>query len=1096
MRISLLGDLQVTIDRVPVEELRGQRVRSIFIYLVLHAGTAVSRSELAGTLWPDISERQARTNLRRELHALKHTHPLINQCITASKNTVTWQKPDDYHCDVEEFGQLYQDFNAEQDTTQKSSLGLQAVALYRDPLLAGMSDEWICVKREALHRQWNSLSEHLITVLQGLDVSEQIIRIASRQLSFDPYLETAYLAIMEAYIASGNSAMALHTYHQCASVLHKDLGISPNERIQNLYSRLVSKNASHNDVDTTKSFASATDSALIGRANTVAEITDFIKDPIIDVPCIAFLTGESGIGKSRLADEVLSAEPLKQIIQVSTACHPARVDTVFGPFKDWLSNPYFLNACKETDELKNSTIQQMFPQLASTTAEPSKANKLTLRSQDAIFAALSNIVCTVAEFYYTDQQARLLLYIDDLQWADGDFFSWLHYFLSHQKGAKVIFLATVRSEEMDSVNPISGLIDEFSFSPQVMVKQLSYLNRAESFELINNQLAQCSQAGIAMIDPDKIFSSVRGNPLFLIESVKHLLNTDQAVSNNHIAGAAPTISRMLQRRISLLDKQAQQLLQRASVINRQFSLPLIQALTQFTDSQLIDALDALWERGMLREIGHGDYDFRHDSLREACYASLSKPVRRIMHGQIAKALETLNPDQTDNLAGEIANHYEKSGNTPAALDWYERALDRTKMTLAIDRCIAYGKRSLQLMDLTAPIADRADQQMKILSALSYAHSLKQGHACKHTLQACQEMETLLPYVKDPQTRWLTVFRLRVTATFSYQTYRALRLTAFQQSAASDTGDVANIIEAYKSRGFVLYQLGKLPEAFQCLDEGLNLARHAESQGKLDRYRPPWSLAMLSKIRIQVLYMMGRFEDALSAIQHDYDHAHCVGAPQFRAMVCMWVGKINLLRNQPSISDGAGKTIIAIGQQENLPEVESLGKFFCDWAEWKRGNTDIAITALKQTIKMNKSVMASNILQSFWLSTLAEMYYSTQQLDKALSYNSKGIQAVRLTRVPNRKADTYRMRGNILAAMNATPAMVIRLYDLSIKTSLNQSALMYTVQALVDKINYLQVQGLATHADLQQLREVIGKVQISADFAPLAVAQSLLAAPPD
>jgi tetratricopeptide (TPR) repeat protein len=381
--------------------------------------------------------------------------------------------------------------------------------------------------------------------------------------------------------------------------------------------------------------------------------------------------------------------------------------------------------------------------------------------------------------------------------------------------------------------------------------------------------------------------------------------------------------------------------------------------------------------------------------------------------------------------------------------------------------------------------------MKILSALSYAHSLKQGHACHHTLLACEEMEALLPYVTDPQTRWLTVFRLRVSATFSYQTYRALRLTAFQQSAAADTGDIANIIEAHKSRGFVLYQLGKLPEAFQCLDEGLNIARHAESQGKLDRHRPPWSLAMLSKMRIQVLYMLGRFEDALSAIQNDYDHAHCVGAPQFRAMVCMWVGKINLLRRRPVIADEAGKTIITMGQQENLPEVESLGKFFCDWAEWKRGDTEAAITALKQTIRLNQSAMASNILLSFWHSTLGDMYYSVQQFKEALKHNSEAIQAVRLTRVPNRKADTYRMRANILAAMKATPTEVIRVYDLSIKTSLKQSALMYTIPALIDKITYLQTQNLSTQTDLQQLREVIGKVQVSSDFAPLAVAQSLL-----
>lgn len=547
---------------------------------------------------------------------------------------------------------------------------------------------------------------------------------------------------------------------------------------------------------------------------------------------------------------------------------------------------------------------------------------------------------------------------------------------------------------------------------------------------------------------------------------------------------------MLQRRIELLKENSRRLLLHASVIQQQFSLPLIQALTQFTDNQLMEALDDLWERGMIRESKRGDYDFAHDSLREACYAALTRPGRRIMHGRIAKVLETLIPEQTENIAGEIAIHYEKSGNTQTALDWFERALARTKMTLAADRCIAYGKRSLELMDLTAPVAERADQQMKILSAVSYAYSLKEGNGGKNTLRVCREMEALLPYVTDPQTRWLTVFRLRVAATFSYQTYRALRLTDFQLSAAKATGEVANVIEAHKSRGFTLYQLGKLPEALKCLDDGLNIARRAEAQGQLDRYRPAWSLAMLSRMRIQVLYLTGRFEDALSALQNGYDLAQCIGPPQFRAMVYMWVAKNNFIRDRPIDAEKAGETIVNMGQQEHLIEVEALGKFFCDWAGWKRGNTETAITELQQTITMHRPV-ATNILLSLWYNTLAEMQYSAQQFDEALQSNAQAIQAVRHTRVFNRKADIYRVRGNILAAKNTNPAAVIRLYDLSLATSLKQSALIYAVKALVGKINFLRKHKLPLQTDVQQLRQILSRVQMSDDFAELAVAQSLL-----
>lgn len=117
-----------------------------------------------------------------------------------------------------------------------------------------------------------------------------------------------------------------------------------------------------------------------------------------------------------------------------------------------------------------------------------------------------------------------------------------------------------------------------------------------------------------------------------------------------------------------------------------------------------------------------------------------------MNSQVANALETVNPEQVEDFAGKIATHYEKSGDPKSVLAWFEQALNRTKMTLVADKCLVYGERSLRLMDLSAPVAERADQQMKILSAISYAYSLREGNGGKNTLRVYREMETLLPYV--------------------------------------------------------------------------------------------------------------------------------------------------------------------------------------------------------------------------------------------------------------------------------------------------------------------------------------------------------------
>jgi len=461
-----------------------------------------------------------------------------------------------------------------------------------------------------------------------------------------------------------------------------------------------------------------------------------------------------------------------------------------------------------------------------------------------------------------------------------------------------------------------------------------------------------------------------------------------------------------------------------------------------------------------------------------------------MHGQVAKALEKLNQNQVESLAGEIATHYEESGNAQTAMDWLERAMTHARMTLSANSCIEYSERCLRLLDTTLPIANRAEKQVRILLISATGYSLKNGFGSKKLLPACKKIEELLPYVDDPEIRCRAIYLLRLNTTFSYQTYSALRLTELQLSAAHDTGLVTIVIEAIKARGFVLFQLGRLPESLNCLESGLKIALTAESKGQLDRHRPSWSLVMLSKIRIQILYLTGRINDALSENQIGPHHEQCVGDPQTRSFVYMWEAENHFIRNRPIDAEKIGKEMVRVGLKEQLTQVECLGSFFCDWAEWKKGNTQEAIARLKRTITRYES-QGSHISLSTWYHTLAEMQYSANQFDEALQSNSNAVQATRHTRVFNRKADIYRVRANILAAKNAKSDEVIRLYDLSLKTALKQSVLIYAVTGLIDKITFLRKHQLPVEADLRRLREVVSNVQVSSDFAPLAKAQELL-----
>ena len=202
---------------------------SLLACLVSQPGRPRPRAHLAELLWPDSEGAQARTDLRRELH---HLRALFgdSSCLIVDSQTLCWQPGPSCVVDVHEFlaacrSALVAVESAEREGVER--YGGRVLALYRGPFLPGCCDDWVFGVRQDLRRTCVDLCDRVAAYwLSDGDLTAAAV-FARRRVLLEPLEEPGYRLLMRVQRRAGDRAGAMRTYHQCASLLERELGVSP-----------------------------------------------------------------------------------------------------------------------------------------------------------------------------------------------------------------------------------------------------------------------------------------------------------------------------------------------------------------------------------------------------------------------------------------------------------------------------------------------------------------------------------------------------------------------------------------------------------------------------------------------------------------------------------------------------------------------------------------------------------------------------------------------------------------------------------------------------------------------------------------------------
>lgn len=1101
LTIRLLGDFAVTHGDEPITLAHMPRLQALLTYLLLHRQAPQSRRHMAFLFWPDSAEKQALTNLRKQLLYLRQVLPHCDALLVMDRQSVYWLPGTLITLDVETFQTALAEAATAPDSQAIVALR-RAVACYAGELLPGCYDEWIFAEREALHTQYGHALERLIQLLEAQRAHADAIGYSEQLLRHDPLREATYRQLMRLHALNGDRAAALRVYHACLTQLREELGVDPEEETQAAYERLL-----HQQTQPEATPTLAANAPFVGRETEWQTLQRLWRTVQRGSPHFVLLAGEAGIGKSRLAEELLHWAHHQGIATAHTRAYAAEGRLAYAPVMEWLRSPAVRPHLRKIAPAWLTELARLLPELLTEwPALPPPAPLTQSWQRRHLFEALTRALFATGQ--------PLVLLLDDLQWCDQETLAWLHFLLRFTDSAppadapvaRLLLIGTARlPDEVPTDHPLQTLLIGLQGSGQLTQLNLARFTAEETALLACRMAALALQTGALR----QLYEDTAGNPLFVVETIRATLEQEPVVEpqnhptaqrlatvgNGHglVTAIPPKVLTVIQGRLGQLSPAARNLSEWAAVIGREFTLDLLQMASKLPESAAVAALDELWQRRIIREQGADTYDFSHDRIRDVAAAGISRVRRRHQHRCVAEALERQSPGQVDSVAAQIATHYEAAGVIEQAIVYYQQAAEVALRIYANQAAITYLNRALELLHTRPSNRIDAEREYQLLLMVGTPLVAVEGHGsqtlCDHYLNALT-LAKQLNYPPDPAI-------LRILAIY-YLTHRQFdlaynfgwELLNIAQSAPQ-TVDAFLYVEGCYTLGVISFWQGRFQQSRQHLERGIGAYDRRHHARHVAHYGQDPGVVCLSRLA-WTLWYLGYPEQALQCSRQALDLATLLKHPFSIGYALMWrQWLVYDMCDQTSAAEAAALIQAAQKQFELSAANRALdlvitGKTFITGGQAEQGmrliRAGIEAASLSQYDRMFKAHFQAILAQA--LMTLGDYDQAQHAIQDALDHIATYHDGYY-------KAELHRLQGEILLAAGESAASVEACFHQALTIARDQEAKAIELRATTSLARLWAQQSKRREA-YALLAEIYDWFTEGFDTADLQAAQALLA----
>lgn len=1016
LRIDFLGRFRLCAGERPVPDSISMRGRELLALLVLESGECVLRERIASRLWPDSTEAQARTNLRRELHHLRRALPSCDRILETRGAYLQLRLAEHAASDLDQVRRALTCADAVRaDPTQTAEDEIAALTAaargYTGDLLPECFAEWLAPGREQLRQQIVLAMRRLSQLLEERRDLDEALRWARRLTEIDPLDEIAYRAQMRLHAAGSDRAAALHAFHRCANLLARELGVEPARETRDLYRELLEGHGDDpGDSDRTTGGPRAdrplaadppagsgdrrapASWTLVGRAEARASLLSAWHPAEAGARRVVCLLGEPGIGKSCLADDV-ARQLERDGAGVSRArAYAAEAQLSYGPAVDWLRSPAVRARVDDLDPAWRAEIGRLLPEVLAPAGGPPAGDVLGPNHGDSylrqrLFEAVARALMGGSR--------PVVLVLDDVQWCDPETLALLHYLSRHRSGASLYLLATARVNELADNQAAQDLLLALRQEGTLLEVELGPLAPSDMAALLRASAAGQPHA-LTSEATHRLVSLSEGNPLFALEALRAGLHhgggmpeeADPAAgdtdsprpsSPEDLLRRSPRVRGVLAARLAQLRPRALELAQCAAIIGRAFSFDVLRDATDLDEAELVPALDELWRRRIVREHSRLGYDFSHDALREAALQGLSPARARLLHRRVAQALELLHAGSLDEVSASLANHYDLAGMLERATSHYQLAARAASAIYAHRRAAELLDRGLELVTMRPATRQRDRQELALLLAQMPSLRALHGYAGARLRPVLDRARCLAEQLEDTQALFQVLLNLWGLVFVSGDMHGTLEVAERLRMLAALHPQLA--AESHHALAGPLTHVGKFEAAIRHFESARRSYTPEDARRRLFVFGSDLGVFNCAW-EAHALWLSGLEDRAVATADQAVSMARALGHAYSEALAHAYASVLHYMRRDRSACTQAADAAVALCERHGFAYYGHWGMLLGAWA---RAKDDPA-----RAVGTMREALASLDAEGAWarrpiyLAALAEALAAAGQVEEALA----------------------------------------------------------------------------------------------------------------
>ena len=719
MEFRVLGPLEVD-DAGRRMELGGARQQALLAILLLHRDEIVPAEVLVEKLYAGKPPPSAAKSLQAHVSRLRKALGANAAVQTRGRGYMLTVR--DGELDLDRFVELHargRTALAEEDPSSAAALLHEALALWRGVPFGDLAyDAFVQAELSRLEELHLTCVEDRIDADLALGRHASVVGELERLVAEHPLRERLREQLMLALYRSHRQAEALEAYQQARRVLVEELGIDPGRALRDLEQAILRQDPALEHVAPLARPADVADEArasFVGRNAELAELVAGLDELAGGRGRLFLLAGEPGIGKSRLADELIRQASARGVRVLVGRCWEAGGAPAYWPWVQSLRS-YIRELPPATLRTQLGTgaaeLAQILPELRDLI--PDLAETTPLDAEGARFRVFE----ATAEFLRNAAASEpLLLVLDDVHAADTPSLLLLQFLARELHSMRLLVVGSLRTVDPIPVPSLSAMLAEVAREPATRRLSLSGLTEDDVAKYVRLNAPQLASPEIVAA----LHEETEGNPLFVSETVRLLTREGLGKESADVIIAIPdSVREVIARRLSHLSESCNRLLVRASVLGREFGVRALAHAAEVSEDELFELLDEAMGERIVSDVPStpGRLRFAHVLIRDTLYEGLTTARRVRLHRLTVDALESLYGDEPGPHLAELAHHSVAGSDFDKGLRYARRAGARALTLLAYEEAARLYQMALESLAL----ADRPSEQTQcqLLLALGEA----------------------------------------------------------------------------------------------------------------------------------------------------------------------------------------------------------------------------------------------------------------------------------------------------------------------------------------------------------------------------------------